>query len=183
MKVKRPRQKPGKAGGQQLVQVKTKARRVGPVSQGKNLARPLLRPGRLCPGRPRCPDVLVRRAVWRARGVLDLPDLPAERDHVGGVPDELDRGRLVQGFEDDAERAVPVHLHEAAGVRRRRSTRKDRHRSCPARARTDRDRGQTRRRRGVGAPEATSVTVGDFGLNDTTLPTAGRWGTGPASAM
>ena len=32
----------------------------------------------------------------RARGVLDLPDLPGERDDVGGVPDELDRGRLVE---------------------------------------------------------------------------------------
>src|SRR5215813_7275889 len=47
-----------------------------------------------------------------------------------------------------------------------------------------------RRRRGPnststrsGAPEATSVAAGDFGLNDTTLPSSGRWGTGPASAM
>jgi hypothetical protein len=74
--------------------------------------------------RLRCPDVLVRRAVRRARGVLDLPDLPGERDHVRGVPDEFDRGRPVQGVEDGAERAVPVHLHEAAGARRRRSTRR-----------------------------------------------------------
>ena len=70
----------------------------------------------------RCPDVLVRRAVWRARGVLDLPDLPGERDDVRGVPDELDRGRPVESVDDEVEAAVPVHLHEAAGVRRRRST-------------------------------------------------------------
>ena len=44
---------------------------------------------------------ITRRAVWRARGVLDLPDLPGERDHVGGVPDELDRGRPVKAADDE----------------------------------------------------------------------------------
>jgi hypothetical protein len=41
--------------------------------------------------------------VRRTRDALDLPDLPAQRDNVRGVPDELERGRLVETVGDDGE--------------------------------------------------------------------------------
>ena len=40
--------------------------------------------------------------------------LPDERDGVGSVSDELERGRPVQTVRDDGEGAVPVDLHERA---------------------------------------------------------------------
>src|SRR5215207_4499020 len=57
-----------------------------------------------------------RRSV---RDTLDLPDLPAKGDDVGRLPDELERGRLVQPLGDDGEGAVPSDLHQGAGVRQR----------------------------------------------------------------
>src|SRR5215207_2620172 len=60
--------------------------------------------------------------------LLDLPDLSGEGDDVRGatvtVFDELDRGRPVQAVGDDPEVPVPLHLHEAARVRQRRSSRR-----------------------------------------------------------
>src|SRR5215204_4820383 len=68
----------------------------------------------------RSPGCSMRLAVGRTRDVVDLPDLPGEGDNVRGVPDELERGRQVQTIRDDGEGAVPVDLHECAGVRLRR---------------------------------------------------------------
>src|SRR5215471_18470639 len=55
--------------------------------------------------------------VGRTRDAVDLPDLPAQRDNVRGVLDELERGWLVEAAGDDGEGAVPVDLHQGAGVR------------------------------------------------------------------
>src|SRR6266571_2162440 len=57
------------------------------------------------------------RAVGRTREAVDRPDLPGEGDHVSFVPDELERGRLVQTLHDHGKGAVPVDLGERAGVR------------------------------------------------------------------
>src|SRR4029077_5794240 len=60
------------------------------------------------------------RAVGRTREAVDLPDLPGEGDHVSFLPDELERGRLVQTVHDHGKGAVPVDLDERAGVRHRK---------------------------------------------------------------
>src|SRR4051812_6468321 len=57
----------------------------------------------------------------RCRDIGDLPDLPGERDDVGGVVDDLERGRPVQPTDDGRDGAVAVHPHECTGVRIRRS--------------------------------------------------------------
>ena len=61
-----------------------------------------------------------RAAVGRTRDALDLPDLPAERRHIRGVLDDLERRRPVQALGDDGEGAVAVDLQELASVRHRR---------------------------------------------------------------
>src|SRR6266436_850801 len=65
-----------------------------------------------------------RHALGRTRDAVDLPDLSGEGDEVRGVPDELERGRLVQTVHDEGEGAVPVDLDERAGVVLRRSSRR-----------------------------------------------------------
>ena len=72
-------------------------------------------------GRPQAPRCSTSIAVGRSRDIVDLPDLAGERDDVGGVLDDLDRGRLVQPADDGREGAVPVDPHERAGVQQRRS--------------------------------------------------------------
>src|SRR5437899_143971 len=52
------------------------------------------------------------RAVGRTREAVDPPDLPGEGDHVSFVPDELERGRLVQSLHDHGKGAVPVDRSE-----------------------------------------------------------------------
>src|SRR5207247_3951199 len=52
--------------------------------------------------------------------VVDPPDLPGEGDDISIVPDELERGRLVQAVHDDGEGAVLVDLDERARVRHRK---------------------------------------------------------------
>jgi hypothetical protein len=61
-----------------------------------------------------CP---VSFAIRRRRDIVDLPDLAGEADHVGCVPDEFHRGRLVQARDDDRCGAIRVDLEERAGVR------------------------------------------------------------------
>jgi len=63
-------------------------------------------------------------AIGRAGDAVDLPDLPAEGDNVRGGPDELQRGRPVETVGDDGEGAVPVDLHQGAGIRQRGRTRR-----------------------------------------------------------
>src|SRR2546426_12635188 len=65
-----------------------------------------------------------RQALKLTRDAVDLPDLSGEGNDVRGVPDELERGRLVQGMKDVGEGAVPVDLDECAGVRQCRSSRR-----------------------------------------------------------
>jgi hypothetical protein len=60
---------------------------------------------------------LARGAVGRILDAFDLPDLPAQRDDVRGLADELERGRLVQPVDEHGEGALPVDLHQGAGVR------------------------------------------------------------------
>src|SRR6266571_4464736 len=61
-----------------------------------------------------------RRALGRTLVVVDPPDLPGEGDDISIVPDELERGRLVQTLHDHGKGAVPVDLGERAGVRHRK---------------------------------------------------------------
>ena len=55
--------------------------------------------------------------VGRAGDVVDLPDIAAQRDHVRGRPDDLQRGRAVEFAGDNGEAAVVVDAKELAGVR------------------------------------------------------------------
>ena len=48
---------------------------------------------------------------------MKRPDVAAEGDDVGGVADELERGRPVEAVHDDGEGAVGVAPDERAGVR------------------------------------------------------------------
>src|SRR5688572_3101729 len=73
-------------------------------------------------GRPRAPRCSMSFLFGRSRGIVNLPDLAGDGDHVGGVPDELQRGRLIQTVEDDGEGAIRVYLHERAGIWLRWST-------------------------------------------------------------
>ena len=61
-----------------------------------------------------------RRALGRTLEVVDPPDLPGEGDDISIVPDELERGRLVQTVHDHGKGAVPVDLDERARVRHRK---------------------------------------------------------------
>ncbi len=61
-------------------------------------------------------------AIGRRRDILDLPDLAAESDHVGSIPDELKRRRLIQTVYNDSESPIRVNLHKRAGIRLRWST-------------------------------------------------------------
>ena len=60
------------------------------------------------------------RPVGRIREAVDHPKLSGEGDHVSFVPDELERGRLVQTVHDHAKGAVSVDFDERAGVRHRK---------------------------------------------------------------
>jgi hypothetical protein len=73
-------------------------------------------------GGPQAPRFSTSIAVGRSRDIVDLPDLAADCDNVGGVLDDLDRGRPVQPVDDGREGAVPADSHERAGVRLRRSS-------------------------------------------------------------
>ena len=44
------------------------------------------------------PHCLPRYAVWRARDILDLPDLTGQVGDIGRVADDLHRGGQVQAF-------------------------------------------------------------------------------------
>src|SRR5439155_22907298 len=57
----------------------------------------------------------------RSGDVGDFPDLASERDDVGGVVDDLERGRSVQPVDDGRDSTVLVDPHERAGVGIRRS--------------------------------------------------------------
>src|SRR5688572_1613733 len=52
-----------------------------------------------------------------AGDVVNLPDLSAEGDEVGGPPDEFERGRLVQTLLDNGEPTLSIDLEQLAGVR------------------------------------------------------------------
>jgi hypothetical protein len=112
----------------------------------------------------------------------DPPDLSGEGDEVRGVPDELERGWPIQAVHDDGEGAVPIDFDQRAGVRQRRRTRRVADREDTLRESVETAAAKFHVNE-EGAPEATSVAVGEFDRKDTTLPFSGRWGTGPASAM
>jgi hypothetical protein len=61
-------------------------------------------------------------AFERNWDIVDPPDFAGEGYDVGGVPDELKRGRLVQTVQDDSEGAIWVNLHERAAIWLRWST-------------------------------------------------------------
>ena len=48
-------------------------------------------------------------AVRRTGDAVDRPDLPAERDDVRSVPDDLDRARQIEPTRDGRHGAVRVH--------------------------------------------------------------------------
>ena len=53
-----------------------------------------------------------RSEEGRTSYVFNSPDLTSKRDDVGGVIDELERGRPVQPIDDLGERSVVVDLHK-----------------------------------------------------------------------
>ena len=118
----------------------------------------------------------------RPSDVVDPPDFAVEHDDVGGVTDDLERDRPVQPGDDGRDATVGVDPHQGPRIRQRRLTG-----SVPAhtpieRAKSVRPRPSSTSTASL-APAAT--TVGDVasGVNAMTLPSAGRWGRGPASAM
>ena len=63
-------------------------------------------------------------AVRRTGDAVDLPDFPVEGDHVRGVPDDLERRRLIECRGPDRRHgAVGVHSHQRSRVGGRRRTR------------------------------------------------------------
>ena len=120
-------------------------------------------------------------AVGRSRDIGDPPDLAGERDYVGGVLDDLDRGRPVQAADDGREGAVPVDPQERAGVRLRWAPSYGPSQTPWERAKSVRPRPNSTSTASL-APAATSVAVVAFGPNTTILPSSGLWGMGPAWA-
>src|SRR6058998_3577584 len=66
--------------------------------------------------------VIIFIVIGPSRDRVDLPDLASEGDDVGGVLDDLDRGRLVQTLYDDSESPIRVNLQQCARIRLRGST-------------------------------------------------------------
>ena len=50
------------------------------------------------------------------RDMRNPPNLTIQGDHVCGISNELERGRLVQAGDDHTESTITVCFHERAGV-------------------------------------------------------------------